>query len=415
MFWEKKLERWVKTIRDQSALPLRLDLWNGQQLKFSQGQPQVVIRVPRVSALSYLFTPSLANLGEAYVDGKFDVDGSASAIISVGNALAARTLKREGKFGRVVRKLQHSKEKDLESIRYHYDVSNDFYKLWLDTNLVYSCAYFENGDESLAAAQTKKIDHILTKIRVRPGDTLLDIGCGWGALVLRAANKYGAKCVGVTLSENQAALAKELVAQAGLSDRIEIRLQDYRDLTGCYDRITSVGMFEHVGLKHLPTYFSKIRSLLADDGLAMNHGITSTDADSGETPYGCGEFIGRYVFPDGELPHIGLALRSMQEAGLETLDIENLRRHYAKTCDCWLENFERQADQIKHVVGDRRFRIWRVYLAGCAYAFSQDWISLYQVVCAKAGRHPSNLPWSRRYMYPSEVRQNSVNHQPAIA
>ena len=409
MFWEKKLEHWAQGIRNQSALPLRLDLWNGQQLKFGLGSPQVVIRVPRVSALSYLFTPSLSNLGEAYVDGKFEVDGSASAIISVGNALASRTLKREGRFGRVIRKLQHSKEKDLESIRYHYDVSNEFYQLWLDRGMVYSCAYFENGDENLATAQIKKIDHILKKIQVRPGDTLLDIGCGWGALVLRAAGEYGAKCVGVTLSENQAALAKELVAQAGLSDRIEIRLEDYRDLTGCYDRITSVGMFEHVGLQHLPAYFSKIRSLLADHGLAMNHGITSTDADSGETPYGCGEFIDRYVFPDGELPHIGLALRAMQEGGLEALDIENLRRHYARTCTCWLENFEAQSDQIKSLVGDRRFRIWRVYLAGCAYAFSQDWISLYQVVCANAGRDPSSLPWSRRHVYAGD--SNSASGQ----
>lgn len=399
MFWEKKLEHWADNIRNRAALPLRVDLWNGQQLSLSHELPQVIIRVPRPSALACLFTPSLANLGAAYVEGKIEVEGKPSAIISIGNALASCTLKLEGRFSRIVRTIWHNKENDLEDIKYHYDVSNDFYRLWLDENLVYSCAYFENGDEDLATAQEKKIDHILTKIQVRPGDTLLDIGCGWGALVLRAAKKYGAKCVGITLSENQAALAKELIAQAGLSDQIEIRLQDYRDVGGTYDRITSVGMFEHVGIQNLRGYFSKIHSLLADDGIVMNHGITSTDAESGETPYGNGEFIERYVFPHGQLPHIGSALKAMQEGGLEALDIENLRRHYARTCELWADNFEDRGDEIKRVAGARRYRIWRVYLAGCAYAFNQDWISLYQVVCVKAGRMPSSLPWSRLYMY----------------
>jgi cyclopropane-fatty-acyl-phospholipid synthase len=399
VFWEKKLDDWASRIRDRAALPLRIDLWNGQQLSLSHEMPQVIIRVPRVSALSCLFTPSLSNLGAAYVDGTIDVEGKPSAIIAIGNALASATLKLEGKFSRIVRKVRRSKEKDRESIEYHYDVSNDFYKSWLDKNLVYSCAYFENGDEDLVVAQEKKIDHILTKLQIRPGQTLLDIGCGWGALVLRAAEKYGAKCVGITLSENQAMLARELVAQAGLTDRIEIRLQDYRDVRGTFDRITSVGMFEHVGILNLPEYFSKIHSLLADDGVAMNHGITSTDPNSGETPYGNGEFVEKYVFPHGELPHIGLALKAMQEGGLEVLDMENLRRHYAKTCEHWADNFEANADLIKRLAGDKRYRIWRVYLAGAAYAFNQDWISLYQVVCVKAGRNPASLPWSRRHMY----------------
>jgi cyclopropane-fatty-acyl-phospholipid synthase len=288
---------------------------------------------------------------------------------------------------------------DAEAIQYHYDVSNEFYQVWLDENMVYSCAYFENGDEDLATAQLKKIDHILTKIQLRPGDTLLDIGCGWGALAIRAAQKYGAKCVGITLSKNQFELAKARVEQAGLTDRVDIRLQDYRDVGGTYDRITSVGMFEHVGVKNLPSYFAKINSLLADDGIAMNHGITSTHADNGEAAYGSGEFIGTYVFPHGELPHIGQVLKSMQEGGLEALDVENLRRHYAKTCGIWADNFEAQADRIKRLVDDKRFRIWRVYLAGCSYAFAQDWVSINQVVCQKAGRNAAELPWSRRYMY----------------
>ena len=399
MLWEKKLVSWVDSIREQAALPLRLELWNGQKLDFGQHLPQVTIKVPHASALSYLLTPSLFNLGKAYVEGKIEVEGRADEIISIGNALAKHTLKPEGKFARIVRSVHHSRKKDEEAIRYHYDVSNDFYRAWLDENMVYSCAYFENGDESLAAAQLKKIDHILSKIRLQPGHTLLDIGCGWGALVMRAAEKFGARCVGVTLSQNQYELARERVEQAGLSDRVEIRLEDYREIRGAFDRITSVGMFEHVGAKHLPMYFRKIHSLLADDGVVMNHGITTTDPKNGSTAYGGGDFIDEYVFPDGELEHIGTVLTTMQEGGLEAFDVENLRRHYAKTCGIWAENFEANADRIKTLADGRRFRIWRVYLAGCAYAFTQDWISLYQVVCMKANREPSRLPWSRRYMY----------------
>ena len=399
MFWEKKLTQWVDDIRNRSALPLRLELWNGQQFDFGAGHPDVTIRVPHSSAINYLLTPSLASLGEAYVEGKIDIEGHAAEIIRIGSTLVGQMHGPASKLSRFVRTVWHDKQDDAAAIRYHYDVSNAFYQTWLDENLVYSCAYFENGDEDLAAAQLKKIDHILTKIRLQPGHTLLDIGCGWGALVLRAAQQFGAKCVGITLSKNQFDLARERVEQAGLGNQVEIRLQDYRDLTGTFDRITSVGMFEHVGLNHLPGYFTKICSLLTEDGLAMNHGITSTDPDSGETAYGGGEFIDKYVFPHGELPHIGLVLKTMQEGGLEALDIENLRRHYARTCSIWLDNFETRATQIKMLTDDRHYRIWRLYLAGCAHAFTHDWISLYQVVCIKAGRDASTLPWSRRYIY----------------
>jgi cyclopropane-fatty-acyl-phospholipid synthase len=399
VFWEKKLTNWVNGIRSQSAIPLRLELWNGQQYDFCTGSPNVTIKVPGASALSYLLNPSLSNLGAAYVEGKIDVMGNLFDVINMAHALAQRSMAPEGKFGRIMRNFRHSKEKDAEAIKYHYDVSNDFYSLWLDPNMVYSCAYFENGNESLADAQLKKIDHILTKIQMRPGQRLLDIGCGWGALVIRAAQKYGAHCVGVTLSENQYQLARERVKQAGLSKQVEIRLEDYRDVNGSFDRITSVGMFEHVGRKNLPMYFAKMRSLLSENGIAMNHGITSTDPNSGETPYGGGEFIEKYVFPHGELPHIGLVLQTMQEGGLEAMDVENLRHHYARTCTSWAENFEANADTIKQLTEDKRYRIWRVYLAGSAYAFVNDLISLYQVVCVKSGRNAPMLPMSRRYMY----------------
>jgi cyclopropane-fatty-acyl-phospholipid synthase len=400
MFWEKKLTQWVADVRTKANLPARLVLWDGQQLDFGNfSAPQVTLKVNSASALPLLLEPSLDNLGEAYVKGKIDIEGKLSDIINIGYSLAMSTVTSASKLARVRRYFSHTKTSDKKAIQYHYDVSNEFYKLWLDENMVYSCAYFENGDEDLGTAQLKKIDHILTKIQLQPGQRLLDIGCGWGALVLRAARNFGAQCVGVTLSQNQFDLATERVKTAGLADKIEIRLQDYRDVPGQFDRITSVGMFEHVGRKNLPGYFHKIHDLLVDNGIAMNHGITSTDYDSGETALGGGEFIDRYVFPDGELPHISLALEAMQRGGLEAVDVESLRRHYARTLDIWANNFESKAQEAKKLVDDEKFRIWRVYLAGCAYAFENDDVSIYQVVCRKAGRRAQTLPWSRHYMY----------------
>ncbi|WP_338771731.1 cyclopropane-fatty-acyl-phospholipid synthase family protein [Massilia sp. METH4] len=396
---QHRLSNWVEGVTGKVELPLRLELWNGQKIDFSGETPRVTIRLPKASAARYLLQPSLSNLGTAYVEGDIEVRGAAHDMIAIVNALARSSLSMDGKLARIVRTFTHDRGKDAEAIRYHYDVSNEFYQQFLDPNMVYSCAYFENGDEDLATAQLKKIDHILAKIRVQPGQTLLDIGCGWGALVIRAAERFGARCVGITLSENQHALAVERVKAAGLADRVEIRLQDYRDVRGTFDRITSVGMFEHVGIKHLPEYFGIMSRLLADDGVAMNHGITSTDPDNGETPYGGGEFIQKYVFPHGELAHIGTVLRAMQQGNLEAYDVENLRRHYARTTSIWTDNFEARAERVKELAGEKRFRIWHVYLAGCSYAFDQDWISLYQIVCGKGGRHPRGLPWSRNYMY----------------
>ncbi|MCD9228175.1 class I SAM-dependent methyltransferase [Ralstonia pseudosolanacearum] len=398
---DRKLEHWISDIRASANLPVLLRLWNGHQYPLGRfDRPTVTLTVREASALPLLLSPTLNNLGEAYVQEKIDLDGRLPDIINVGYQLAASAAATgSNALARVVRHFAHTKEGDKASIRYHYDVSNDFYKLWLDRNMVYSCAYFEHGDETLDDAQIKKIDHILTKIRLQPDQTLLDIGCGWGALVLRAAQQFGARCLGVTLSQNQFDLARERVRAAGLEDRIEIRLQDYRDLTGAFDRITSVGMFEHVGRKNLPGYFRRVHSLLADNGIAMNHGITSSDPEGGESSLGGGDFIDRYVFPQGELPHISLALRAAQEGGLEALDVESLRRHYARTLEHWADRFETNGETIRKIVGEKTYRIWRVYLAGCAHAFDADEVSIFQILCQKSGKPAASIPWSRRYIY----------------
>lgn len=400
MILHKQFTHWASNIRERANIQVRLVLWDGQH--FDLGKfiaPLVTIHIKDKGAIPYLVASSMDKLGEAYVKGKVDFEGKLSDIISLGFTLARSTVSHSSNLQRFSRYFAHTKQADLKAIQFHYDLSNEFYQQWLDRNMVYSCAYFEHGNEDLETAQLKKIDHILTKIQLRPGDTLLDIGCGWGALVLRAAEKFGARCVGITLSRNQHALATERVRAAGLADQIEIRLQDYREVSGQFDRVTSVGMFEHVGRKQLPKYFTKIHDLLKDDGIAMNHGITATDPDEKDTNFGGGEFLDKYVFPNGELPHISRALHDMQEGGLEVLDVENLRRHYARTLATWADNFEENTPSIQPLVDAEQYRVWRLYLAGCAYAFQQDQISIYQVLCHKAGRSADTLPWSRRYIY----------------
>lgn len=394
------LNRFLAALPFHSDVGLRLALWNGIERDLGT-RPKVTVRLQGPGALRYFLPPSLDNLAEGYVNGHFDVQGTARDVVETAARLARTSLPIAGKFGRLFRAAHHDRDKDARAIQHHYDVSNDFYRLWLDPQMVYSCAYFSAPALTLEQAQLAKIDHILTKLMLQPGDRLLDVGCGWGALAMRAARHFGAHVVGITLSRNQFELARQRVAEAGLQGRVEIRLQDYRDVDEPFDRITSVGMFEHVGLKHLQAYFAKLRALLKDGGLVMNHGITSTDPESGGAPLGAGALIGKYVFPHGELPHLSLALREMEVAGLEVLDVENLRRHYARNLMCWADNYEAHSEAIRACVDETTFRVWRIYLAGCAHAFEQNWVALHQVLACKSGPSPqlNPTPWSRAYMY----------------
>ena len=397
------LTRLLARVQPHLDIPLRLALWNGSQHDLG-ADPVVTVQLAGPGALRYFLPPSLDNLAEGYVNGHFDVLGRAQDVVDVASRLAQVGVPMRGRFGRLFTPLRHDRARDARAIEQHYDVSNDFYRLWLDEAMVYSCAYFPDRTETLAAAQTAKLDHILTKLMLQPGERLLDIGCGWGALALRAAQKFGAQVVGVTLSKNQHELACERVRQAGLGGQVEIRLQDYRDIDdreGQFDKITSVGMFEHVGVNYLQSYFSKINALLKDGGLVLNHGITSTDPDSGACPLGAANFIEKYVFPNGELPHVSQVLKDMQSAGLEALDVECLRRHYSRTLALWSENYEAQSQTIRAMVSETTYRVWRIYLAGCAQAFAQNWVSIYQVLACKGGTGEAlnPTPWSRAYMY----------------
>jgi cyclopropane-fatty-acyl-phospholipid synthase len=401
MILEARIEKMLGELKAGMSVPLAIELWNGKRYALGE-RPTVTLRVPAASAIKYLANADLAKLGEAYVEGHIDVEGPIGDAIRAAEKLARRLSgERKGRAPLLLRNL-HSKKTDSAAIRYHYDVSNDFYALWLDSRMVYSCAYFKSGDETIEQAQEQKLDHICRKLRLQPGDRFLDIGCGWGALVMHAAERYGARALGVTLSENQHALANARIRAAGLQDRCEVRIQDYRDVPGegVFDKIASIGMFEHVGLKNLPVYFGAIRRLLADGGIVLNHGITSVDPDSRSVGLGGGEFIGKYVFPHGELPHLSLVIKEMGAAGLEVMDSETLRLHYAKTLEHWSARLEANLEKAREFAGEKRLRIWRAYLAGCAHAFAEGWVSIQQVLGVKSGDPRKNpLPWTREYMY----------------
>lgn len=402
--FETRITRYLERLGNRRPLPVEVALWNGERVALGH-EPVVSIALREPAAARDLLRATMASLAEAYIEGRLDVRGPIGEIVRIAEALASDSA-RPGRSARLSSWLaRHTRASDRQAITYHYDASNEFYAMWLDPAMVYSCAYFRTGDEDLATAQTQKLDHICRKLMLEPGHTLLDVGCGWGALAIHAARHFGAQVTGITLSENQYELASRRVAEAGLADQVEIRLQDYRDVPreAGFDRIASVGMFEHVGLRKLGAYFARLHELLKPGGVVMNHGITSCNPDSAGVGRGVGEFIDRYVFPDGELPHVSLAVRELSAAGLELVDAESLRRHYAKTLTFWSQAFEDRLDEITDMVGQRRARIWRIYLGGCAHAFAHSWINIYQLLAIRprtdaAGVH-SPLPLSRDYIY----------------
>ncbi|CAD5107114.1 C17 cyclopropane fatty acid synthase CfaB [Zestomonas carbonaria] len=380
-------------------LPLRLRLWDGKELDLGP-EPSVTLVLHDPSVVAQLKSPSLDALGSAYVEGKLGLEGPIREVIRIGDVISQALVGENGDAP--PSRQMHDKATDAAAISYHYDLSNDFYALWLDRDMVYSCAYFETGKEDLDTAQQAKLRHLCRKLRLARGDYLLDVGCGWGGLARFAAREFGARVFGITLSKEQLALARQRVEDEGLEGQVELELLDYRDLPqdGRFDKVVSVGMFEHVGHVNLPLYCERLFGAVRPGGLVMNHGITAKHLDGRPVGRGAGEFIDRYVFPHGELPHLARMVGNLSEAGLEVVDVESLRLHYARTLEFWSQNLENRLDEASGMVPEQTLRIWRLYLAGCSYAFSQGWINLHQILAVKPLEDGSHtLPWSRADLY----------------
>lgn len=405
-------------LEDYHPRDFAVELWDGTRWDPDFGQfCRFTWHIKHPNALRAALRPDRqVALGEAYVYGDFDVSGDILAIFPVAEHLERKTFGATEKLrvatqllglpgrdhdynlaGRFRGRL-HSKARDRRVVSFHYDVSNDFYQLWLDSRMVYSCAYFNSPQDSLEQAQAHKLDYICRKLRLRAGERLLDLGCGWGGLVMHAVRNYGVRAIGITLSQQQLALAQQGISQAGLSSRCEVRLLDYRDAQqlGEFDKLVSVGMVEHVGKDKLPEYFRTAFSLLKPGGVFMNHGIGR--AGSREKPR-TQTFTDVYVFPDGELIPISRMLQHAEEAGFEVRDVENLREHYFLTLGQWLRRLESNEQRARDLVGELKYRIWRLYLAGSAYYFQSGKLDLYQSLLVKTENGRSGLPLTRKEWY----------------
>jgi cyclopropane-fatty-acyl-phospholipid synthase len=376
------------------------------------------------SSLATMAAGQIGRLAEDFVESRVQLEGRMRDLMAVaarllpGSPVSSDT----GWWDQLVRRAKsvaaHSPHRDAEQVQFHYDVSDDFYALWLDPRRVYSCAYYRDVAMSLAQAQEAKLEHICRKLMLKPGERLLDIGAGWGALLMWAAENYGVNATGITLSRNQHAHVQRLIEAKGLQGRVRMELCDYRELgeSQGFDKIASVGMFEHVGQANMAAYFGKIQRLLKPGGLVMNHGITSGSIHPSHMGAGMGEFIEKYIFPGGEVLHISHVVKEMAQAGLEMVDTENLRPHYARTLWAWSDALEARLEEAQRVLettgrtddAQKVLRAYRLYLAGCAMTFEQGWIGLHQILATRPDGQlqtgslrgaQSAYPFNREYMY----------------
>ncbi|MDQ6619602.1 MAG: class I SAM-dependent methyltransferase [Pseudomonadota bacterium] len=383
-------------------LPVAVVLPDGGRLPLS-AFPEIEVVARSWRGLKALASPGMGALAKAYVRGEIDFSGSARRILGIAESMVGQIARGEQPAVTARwRQLVHQRRSNRTNIQYHYDVSNAFYRMWLDQRMVYSCAYYRQDGDTLDQAQAQKLDHICRKLQLQPDESFLDIGCGWGGLIFWAAEHYGVRAKGITLSQNQFDHVQEQIRARNLGARVEVELLDYERLpdTPTYDKVASVGMFEHVGVARFPRYFGKIYRALKPGGLVLNHGITHNWPVGRSLGSGIGEFVEEYVFPGGELAHVSKVIEGLAHEQLELIDAEALREHYGKTLWHWVERLETNATAARAEVGEEKFRIWRIYLAGSAHAFDRGWLNLFQLLAGKPhadGRLPH--PLTREYVY----------------
>jgi cyclopropane-fatty-acyl-phospholipid synthase len=391
--------------------PVAIECYDGSRIGPADSASQLVVRSPL--ALRYVLTaPGELGFARAYVSGELDVEGDIFEVLALRDNLpdvklgasnwldlarlagtaGLRPLPAPPEEARL-RGRRHSKERDAAAIAHHYNVSNDFYRLVLGPSMTYSCAVWSSPDDTLEEAQTAKLELVCRKLGLAPGMRLLDVGCGWGAMVIHAAKEHGVHAVGVTLSERQADWARRAVREAGLEDRVEIRVQDYREVRdGPFDAISSIGMFEHVGAARLDEYFATLHRLVRPGGRVLNHGIARPATTRERARFARRGFIDRYVFPDGELHEVGSVVSRIQHAGFEARNVEGLREHYALTLRAWVRNLEAAWPQAVGEVGAGRARVWRLYMAASAINFEGARTQIHQVLASRNDNGVSGLP-----------------------
>lgn len=385
----------VKSIAEHlSDRPFDLEYWDGEIIKYGEGEPEFKLIIKNFPSKKELLSDPSVALGEAYMKGDIDIEGDLQKFFESIIRNKDSFMNKNTVFRLASKIKAPSLIKSKKDIAHHYDIGNDFYSLWLDKTMSYSCGYFKNPTDTLYDAQMNKIHHILKKLNLKEGQHLLDIGCGWGYLIIEAAKLYKVKALGITLSEEQFKKAKERIKQEGLEDLVDVQLMDYRNLEKSnleFDRIVSVSMAEHVGHANLPLFFKNVDSVLKESGLFLLHNITNLVETEGN------KWITTYIFPGGYLPTLREELNIAADINFRTLDVESLRLHYMKTLEEWCKNFMNHLDEERDMFDDEFLRMWHLYLATCAAAFHYWDIDIHQILFSKGINN--TLPMTRKYLY----------------